>query len=569
MPPCNVSGMSSRQRRVLRGRVIEPDDPPPAAPPESAGDTADQPSLPVPAGPSSVTLDSAAANSTRPEVSSKKRGPSSVTSSTSRASSEGSRRSKRLRIARGELPPPAAEPSPPTVASNGSPITPRATTSGPRKTPPASNKGSDRDTGENTPSKPIQPRLRTPTGRFGKTPRAQSTPSKRSSNAAALAREQTPSPQPRSVAALPRATTSAHQQTPIPSTSQSHRDTTHSEDSEQSPSPYNFRSSRRSTTRTPSPSPSRNSDRHSSPRRKSAKKEARVRDGRGKFVRRPSVESLSQTGFTTAINASRSASTPPSQQANARSVPLPTAPPVRRARDTRARDTPPLPTASAPAMQPYVQLARLTDTQIADFMAGRGDPTPPGDDDSPPSSPGNSDSDRSTTSSGELYNPVPPPRYVPGRLPGRQPLPLPPVLAGMPYRALDPPAHFGPARKRRWMQSRRSGLLYAARGPPDHAVARYLSAGAFDQFCNHCEAIHFVEEAKIEKRNPMGACCQRGKVNMPLIQPVPPFLKELMTGASSDAKHFQKYIIKYQAVLALATWGANTEFVSQHPFAFR
>ena len=70
----------------------------------------------------------------------------------------------------------------------------------------------------------------------------------------------------------------------------------------------------------------------------------------------------------------------------------------------------------------------------------------------------------------------------------------------------------------------------------------YLSIlGEMDTSCVHCHALRSpTEEVKRERGVPVfGNCCNRGKVDIPDLQPVPEVFKQLWLGNNATAKHFR------------------------------
>lgn len=63
-------------------------------------------------------------------------------------------------------------------------------------------------------------------------------------------------------------------------------------------------------------------------------------------------------------------------------------------------------------------------------------------------------------------------------------------------------------------------------------------------------------EAKTWPGESQCMCCSSNKIQLP-ISAAPPFLKRLLTQDAADAKHFRKYIAKYNAAFRVTSFGVN------------
>ncbi|XP_057305466.1 uncharacterized protein LOC130642397 [Hydractinia symbiolongicarpus] len=81
---------------------------------------------------------------------------------------------------------------------------------------------------------------------------------------------------------------------------------------------------------------------------------------------------------------------------------------------------------------------------------------------------------------------------------------------------------------------------------PVHA----FNLGAMDKLCPYCQALKFVGENHFK-------CCQSGKVRLEPLSPHPLELRELLTGGTPAAKHFQKDIRIYNNAFSFGSFGAD------------
>lgn len=71
-----------------------------------------------------------------------------------------------------------------------------------------------------------------------------------------------------------------------------------------------------------------------------------------------------------------------------------------------------------------------------------------------------------------------------------------------------------------------------------------------DTVCVHCGALKFKNEAP-------GMCCASGKVKLPILRPPIEPLLSLLSGESSDSKHFLQNIRKYNSAFQMTSFGAT------------
>ena len=69
----------------------------------------------------------------------------------------------------------------------------------------------------------------------------------------------------------------------------------------------------------------------------------------------------------------------------------------------------------------------------------------------------------------------------------------------------------------------------------DYAAEEVITIGSMSKVCNYCRAKKWDNE-------PPGVCCSNGKVQLATFQEPPQPLKNLLTGSTSDSKHFLQHI---------------------------
>ena len=91
----------------------------------------------------------------------------------------------------------------------------------------------------------------------------------------------------------------------------------------------------------------------------------------------------------------------------------------------------------------------------------------------------------------------------------------------------------------------------------DYAAEEVITIGSMSKVCNYCRAKKWDNE-------PAGVCCSNGKVQLATFQEPPQPLKNLLTGSTSDSKHFLQHIQKYNSAFQMTSFGAK--FVTQRGF---
>jgi len=70
-------------------------------------------------------------------------------------------------------------------------------------------------------------------------------------------------------------------------------------------------------------------------------------------------------------------------------------------------------------------------------------------------------------------------------------------------------------------------------------ITEQLDLGPMDVACNFCAALHWIDEriSTSPLRNPrFEACCKHGDINLPLFQPPPEYLRDLLESRSTSAR---------------------------------
>ena len=77
-----------------------------------------------------------------------------------------------------------------------------------------------------------------------------------------------------------------------------------------------------------------------------------------------------------------------------------------------------------------------------------------------------------------------------------------------------------------------------------------LSIGRMTDVCAHCEAYKWPREVP-------GMCCSNGKVKLTPLRPPPEPLEPLMSGTTSESKHFLENIRQYNSCFQMTSFGAS------------
>ena len=84
----------------------------------------------------------------------------------------------------------------------------------------------------------------------------------------------------------------------------------------------------------------------------------------------------------------------------------------------------------------------------------------------------------------------------------------------------------------------------------DYSSEGIVYIGSMSIKCNHCNAKRWKDESS-------GMCCANGKITLPIHQDPPDPLKNLLSGTTTDSKHFLKKIQQYNNSFMMTSFGAN------------
>lgn len=84
----------------------------------------------------------------------------------------------------------------------------------------------------------------------------------------------------------------------------------------------------------------------------------------------------------------------------------------------------------------------------------------------------------------------------------------------------------------------------------DYSQHPSVVIGTMEKVCAHCQALKFKNETP-------GMCCANGKVKLPELQAPPEPLATLITGETTQSKHFLANIRKYNSCFQMTSFGAT------------
>lgn len=84
----------------------------------------------------------------------------------------------------------------------------------------------------------------------------------------------------------------------------------------------------------------------------------------------------------------------------------------------------------------------------------------------------------------------------------------------------------------------------------DYSSHRFVAIGAMNHVCEHCRSIKFKNETP-------GLCCASGKVTLEALNPPPDILRALVSGESSESRHFLDKIQTYNCLFQMTSFGAT------------
>ena len=102
----------------------------------------------------------------------------------------------------------------------------------------------------------------------------------------------------------------------------------------------------------------------------------------------------------------------------------------------------------------------------------------------------------------------------------------------------------------------------------DESTIEEHYCGPMNVICGNCGGKNFKDEKP--KDGLFTHCCQKGKVKLDPLQPVPDLIKNLMTANDPDSKNFMENIRSYNSALAFASMGAQIKRLPGFsPYCFR
>lgn len=84
----------------------------------------------------------------------------------------------------------------------------------------------------------------------------------------------------------------------------------------------------------------------------------------------------------------------------------------------------------------------------------------------------------------------------------------------------------------------------------DYSLHPVVTIGKMNSVCTHCKAFKFKNETP-------GMCCSSGKVKLPALNSPPEPLLSLVSGITSESKHFLKNIRQYNSCFQMTSFGAT------------
>jgi len=81
-----------------------------------------------------------------------------------------------------------------------------------------------------------------------------------------------------------------------------------------------------------------------------------------------------------------------------------------------------------------------------------------------------------------------------------------------------------------------------------------------NDICLDCNSKNFAKEKPSDGK--YIHCCHKGRVSLPSLKPLPPFIKDLLTDSNPESKNFIKSIRNYNSALAFASIGAEVSQMS-------
>lgn len=104
------------------------------------------------------------------------------------------------------------------------------------------------------------------------------------------------------------------------------------------------------------------------------------------------------------------------------------------------------------------------------------------------------------------------------------------------------------------LQTSATGNIYRAafnyNNTINYSLHTAVNIGTVNKVCNHCKALKFKHETP-------GMCCVNGKIKLPVLNLPPDPLRSLLSGTSSQSKHFLTNIQTYNSCFQMTSFGAT------------
>ena len=93
-----------------------------------------------------------------------------------------------------------------------------------------------------------------------------------------------------------------------------------------------------------------------------------------------------------------------------------------------------------------------------------------------------------------------------------------------------------------------------------HVPTSYI--GKCDLECEHCGALRWSTSGMME---PVGICCRKGKIRLPLLQPPPQPLLQWVESQTPSSKKFRGLLRLYNTALTMASSGVKVDSFAKGP----
>ena len=105
----------------------------------------------------------------------------------------------------------------------------------------------------------------------------------------------------------------------------------------------------------------------------------------------------------------------------------------------------------------------------------------------------------------------------------------------------------------------------------DELAVERFSLGEYNLECMYCGGIGFKSENRGPDKKPYFGilCCNKGKIDLPLYPPLPPYLRHLVTSNDADSIYFRRHSRKFNSGLSMASLQVQDKTVQRGPAAFK